>query len=95
VDVKTAVKSAIAHIHELFDAEQISNVGLEEVGFDEAPQQWVVTVGFSRPWDYPKGTLAALTGADMQAPKRTFKVVRIDDDTGEVVEIKNKPFQVS
>ena len=29
-------------------------VGLEEVEFDDESDQWLITIGFSRPWDRPE-----------------------------------------
>jgi hypothetical protein len=54
VDVKGAVRIAVRHVQELFEAEDVSNVGLEEIFFNSDDNTWIVTVGFSRPWDYQK-----------------------------------------
>ena len=71
MNVKEAVGLAVNHIRDLFEHEDISNLGLEEVEFDSDMQQWVVTVGFSRPWDYPSNTLAALGGHGHASPALT------------------------
>lgn len=91
MNVKDAVRDAIAQVQELFKDEKISNLGLEEVNFDTTRGEWIVTVGFSRPWDYPSSALAILSNQTGQA-KRTYKIVHIkDDDTHAVVEIRNRP----
>jgi hypothetical protein len=89
MDVKQAVAIAKKHIGELFADEQVSNLGLEEVEFDEAENCWNVTVGFSRPWDEPRNKLAELVQANVYS-RRNFKVVRVADDTSEVVSVKNR-----
>ena len=89
MNVKEVVGLAVNHISDLFEHEQITNLGLEEVEFDNDMQQWIVTVGFSRPWDYPQNALATLGGHGR--PSRSFKVVKINDGSGEVIEIKNRP----
>ena len=91
MDVKNAVQLAIRYTTELFESEKISNLGLEEVAFYDANKEWVVTVGFSRPWDYAINTaLAALSHPRVQ-PGRSFKIIRIHDENGEVVAVKNHP----
>lgn len=88
VNVKEAVQSAIRHVAAIFADEEISNVGLEEVEFDSVAEEWIVTVGFSRPWDYPKGgTLAAISSLSAP-PRRVYKVLRVRDQDGEVMSVK-------
>jgi hypothetical protein len=49
MDVKEAVATAKKYVGELFTQEGITNLGLEEIEFDEQAGEWRVTVGFSRP----------------------------------------------
>jgi hypothetical protein len=85
VDVKDAVARAKQYVLELFKDEVPSNVGLEEVEFDESRDEWTVTIGFSRPWDDPQ-SLAALA-----VPlRRTYKILRVSNDTGSVLSVKNR-----
>lgn len=88
MDVKQAVNLAKQHVLDLFSEEQLSNLGLEEVEFDDPEDEWHVTLGFSRPWDEPKN-LFALAG-EGKYPKRSFKVVRISNGTGRVLSVKNR-----
>ena len=87
MDVKEAVAIAKRHIVELFADERPTNLGLEEVELDPQKDQWIITLGFSRPWDVPHNALAAI-GAS--GPRRDYKVVRISDSTGQIVSVKNR-----
>ena len=87
MDVKDAVNSAKTYVAELFANEGLSNLGLEEVEFDDSSGIWRVTVGFSRPWD--RVAVHAITAmAQGTSVPRSYKVVRIDDATGRVVSVK-------
>ncbi len=89
MDVKDVVKHAVDHVRILFEHENISNLGLEEVEFDPSAKAWIVTVGFSRPWDYPQTALAGLSG-QAGRPHRSFKIVRISDEDGAILAVKNR-----
>lgn len=89
MDVKEAVNLAKEYTKDLFASEQISNLGLEEVEFDDHSMIWNVTIGFSRPWDTPINTFAVIA-QQISSPKRSYKVVRIDDASGKVVSVKNR-----
>ena len=83
IDVKTAVRSALAFVRELYEDEEISNLGLEEVDLEETV--WHVTVGFSRPWDYPAMPSPLIQANIFQKgvrprPAREYKVVRVDSN---------------
>lgn len=91
MEVKEAVRVAKEYVGDLFSEEPIEDVGLEEVDFDDASNEWRVTVGFSRPWSgkaqMGNGFMAAL------APRptgRAYKVVRIDDEQGRVTSLKDR-----
>ncbi len=87
--VKDAVLKAILYTKDIFESENISNLGLEEVVFDDSKNEWVVTIGFSRPWDYPASEM--FPGLNQPGnPRRSFKIVRINDVSGEVVAVKNR-----
>lgn len=60
MNVKEAIELAKDHIKDFFESEHISNLGLEEVEFDDHSEIWNVTVGFSRPWDVANNALAAI-----------------------------------
>ena len=92
MDVKDAVRKAKQHIQELFDEEGITHIGLEEVSFEEDENNWVVTIGFSRPWDYAPNALSLLSHRE---PTRSYKLVTIDDESGEVVSVKHRNIPAS
>jgi hypothetical protein len=88
MDVKQAVVLSKEHIIHLFGEEKLTNLGLEEVEYDENAQEWIVTIGFSRPWDEPRNTLMALTQTVL--PNRAYKIVRISDRSSQVLSVKNR-----
>jgi hypothetical protein len=88
MDVKDAVSVAKQHLDYLYSGENIANIGLEEVEYDDENDIWYVTLGFSRPWEAPRNILTAL-GQEIQPP-RTYKVVRIADKDGKVLSVKNR-----
>jgi len=90
MDVKQAVQEAKNHILYLFGEEGVTNLGLEEVDFDDNAQVWIVTIGFSRPWDKPSTSSVASVLQQLGSPKRDYKVVRIDDAAGKVRSVKNR-----
>lgn len=80
MDVREAVQAAKAHIAGLYADEDIRHIGLEEVVFDDALGAWKVTVGFFREWDEESVLPPGFAGWR----KRSFKVVQIDDGSGQV-----------
>lgn len=93
VDVKEAVSKAKDYVAAVFDAEQPTNIGLEEIRFDDALNQRLITVRFSRPWDASKPLVTAL-GRDLD-PKRSYKVVHLKDDDGRVVSVTDRRVEPS
>jgi hypothetical protein len=94
MDVKQVVDLAKNYVKDLFASEGIFDLGLEEVELDENVSCWNVTIGFSRPWDKPVfGTIGEKLAALAErttSPKRSYKVVRIDDVSGRVLALKNR-----
>lgn len=87
MDVKQAVIQAKTYVKDLFEEERPANVALEEVEYDNQASEWLITVGFNRPWDKPKNFIAEAAG--LNDPRRSYKVVRISDESGEVISVKN------
>ena len=87
VDVKEAAKLAKEYVADLFADEGIDNVGLEEIELGDDRRFWEVTVGFSRPWD--NRGLAAVTLGQTDL-RRTYKVLRIDNASGNVASIRDR-----
>ncbi len=92
MDVKKAVRTAKDYLGDLFEDEQITNVGLEEVVFDDVSNSWKVTIGFSRPWDQKNGLGAALSQG--RRLERSYKVLRINDDNGRVESLTDHDLNV-
>lgn len=92
MDVKAAVNIAKKHIQDLFAEEDLKYLGLEEVELQLPSNEWVITLGFSRPWDEPRNSFAML--AQTSVPHREYKVVRISDGTNEVLSVKNREVRV-
>jgi len=88
---KEAVRIAIEHVRDLFESEKLSNSGLEEVEYQENDHAWAVTVGFSRPWDFPKGQLADVISPLTKPERRDCKTVRIRESDSKVISVKNRP----
>ena len=88
MEVKEAARAAKTYLIDIFSDEGITNVGLEEVQFDELSKAWNITIGFSRPWDH-KNTLVAALGSDGR-PNRSYKVIRISDDDGSVLSLTDR-----
>ena len=87
MDVKEAVRTAKAYLVDLFEDEQITNVGLEEVVFDEASAAWRITIGFSRSWDLKGPLSVTMAGA---SPDRSYKMLSISDATGKVESLRDR-----
>ena len=49
MEVKSAVQTAKNYVREIFEDEEISNLGLEEI--QRKGGSWEITIGFSRAWD--------------------------------------------
>ncbi len=79
MDVKEAVRMARECFADSLRDEHIVDVKLEEVKFEECPNVWKITIGFLRPKDL-KGYADAEPIERLRA--RSYKAVRIDDDSG-------------
>ncbi len=86
MDVKAAVKIAKTQVADLFSDEEINDIGLEEVEFDDAVGVWIVTIGFSRPWDQ-KNALTAALGEGQTG--RSYKVLHIAGKDGRMVSMRD------
>lgn len=102
--VKEAVTAAKNYIQEVFADEQISDLGLEEVEFEEDTKCWRITVGLALPYyatsskRSPLSDSAVVSLLDMmreKALRRSYKVVTIKDSTGEVVSVRNRELQTA
>ena len=88
MDVKQAVQIAKQYVSELFEGEPITNVGLEEVVYEDESDTWKITIGFSRPWHRTKPqTAAEMLGGPFE---RSYKVVQIDDESGKIESLMDR-----
>lgn len=90
MDMKEAIVKAKRHIADLFEEEKPANIGLEEVEHDDVAGEWRITIGFTRAWDRPKMPLENFLP---DRGERTYKVVRIEDNTGQIRAINNRDIQ--
>jgi hypothetical protein len=91
MNVKDAIAAAKKYVNEVYADEHLSNLGLEEAEYDETSEQWVITLGFSRPWNVPRSAaqkLLAELGTDMPG-RRSYKVVSVTK-TGRVTSMKSR-----
>ena len=93
-DAKEAAKKAIAYVRELFSDEKITNLGLEEI--DRRGATWLITVGFSRPWNdqrtlaetLKESSFAGQFDVRLFPPARDYKVVVVDAKNGDVLKVR-------
>ncbi|MDE0626643.1 MAG: hypothetical protein OXH99_09615 [Bryobacterales bacterium] len=92
-----AVQKAKTYILEVFEDEEILELGLEELRFEHSV--WEVTIGFRRRWQRsgapPRPSLGLPSFSPPANPtrERTYKTVRIRDD-GTVIEMKHRDVSV-
>ncbi|MDX1970651.1 MAG: hypothetical protein SFV23_26005 [Planctomycetaceae bacterium] len=84
LDVKTAIKTAMRFVGEVFEDQPIADLRLEEVEFDESTDQWGVTVSFLR----ASGKNAVEIALGEEVP-REYKRVWLVAATGNVTSLKN------
>ena len=92
MDVREAARTAKTYIADVFAEEDIDEVGLEEVDFDDRSNLWKITISFLRPRGQMNRFQAAASGYPAGTPtmRRSFKVVNIDDGSGSVVSVKHR-----
>ena len=103
MEVREAIIKSKEYIKEIFSGEKVEDIGLEELEFDDARNQWSITLGFSRLWpdqldkNIPSVTIDGqprLSDFYRQLPnrsplKRTYKVITITKD-GQILSLKNR-----
>ncbi|MBV8567892.1 MAG: hypothetical protein JO366_04220 [Methylobacteriaceae bacterium] len=82
MDVKEAISLAKGYVQDIFSDENISNLGLEEVEFDDNDREWRITLGFTRPWGDFRDSL--------YGKQRSYKIVKVSDASRRVTSIKNR-----
>ena len=90
MQVTQVTQTARKYLVDLFEGEEIINVGLEEVVFDEASHSWRITIGFSRPWERNGVTGPLVAALGDRRPPRTYKVIRVNDYDGSLVSMMDR-----
>jgi hypothetical protein len=80
VDGKQVVAKAMEYVKAVYESSQVADLMLEEVERSEDGKHWLVTLGFT-PHE---------SGAVGSAFERTFKVLKIVAETGEVLSMKTR-----
>ncbi len=86
ISVNDAIDRAKEWLLSTMSTENVSNLGLEEV--EHHPGYWNITLGFSRPWDEARNAISVLSGTVVM--RRTYKIVTVDETTGEIVSMKSR-----
>ena len=86
MDVKEATRTAREYVTAVFADEEITQLGLEEVMYDDESKQWRITFGFARPWDQ-QNTVAVRMG--LKTP-RAYKVVHVNDGDGSIAALTDR-----
>ena len=89
MEVKEAVQTAKVYLLDLFEDEDVRDLGLEEVIFDELSNTWKVTLGFSRPWNKRNPTVTSIKIRN-GIPDRSYKAVCVRDDDGAVISLTDR-----
>ena len=82
VDGKQVVAKAMEYVKAVYDPSQVADVMLEEVERSEDGKHWLVTLGFT-----PRES-----GTGSSTIERTFKVLKIVAETGEVLSMKIRKY---
>ncbi len=84
MDVREAAALARSYFASVYLDEAIEGLRLEELKYDYDEDEWSVTLGFIRPWDQ------GLASEPTEIAGRSYKEIRISDDTGEVVALRDR-----
>ena len=87
-DVKDAIRMAKEYVINLFDEEQIRDVGLEEVKLNHDTNTWEITIGFARPWE--QGGSQQYPFDEVGNPARSYKAIHIGRETGRIKSLKDR-----
>jgi len=92
MDTLEAIAAAKKYLNEVYAEERIAGVTLEEVQHAPPDDHWVITLGFSRPWDTPRTRVQeVLENLDALTPlRRALKIITLTND-GTVLSMKNAP----
>ncbi len=91
MDAKEAIAAAKKYVIDIYADEQVTNLGLEEIEHIQSAGHWIITLGFSRPWNTPRTRAQeVLENLGAVSPlKRSYKVLTLTDD-GTVLSMRNR-----
>ena len=78
MDAKEAIREAKGLVEELYADEDIAEIRLEELEFEDSTDSWLVTLGLLRP-ARGRDERHSLLGPEPLL-KRTYKIVKIPND---------------
>lgn len=87
IDVKTAVRTAMKYLHEFQEFVPAKGVRLEETEYDDSGY-WMITLSTLDDQGELLGPLATLVPG-----KRSYKIFRIDANSGDVKSMKVRSLQ--
>jgi hypothetical protein len=90
MEVKEAAVLAREYVNDVLGEDELIHLAIEEVDYDDHDDEWIITIGFYRPWSQNAGAIRTIVGDPFR--HRSYKSIRIDDDTGRVLSIKERRF---
>ena len=84
--MKEAIRHAKAYAAEVFADERVSDIGVEEIEYDDSVHAWRITLGMSRPRREYRPPL----GVDLGhiSVQRDYRVFTVSDHSGSVTSVK-------
>ncbi len=92
MEVKEAVRVARKYVFDLFSDERVTDIALEEVDFDHDSNAWRITIGFMHPSYGRNAADARIISPWLRPLDRSYKVVHISDETGQVESMSDRFF---
>ena len=87
MDAREAIKAAKSYVEYAFEGEDVAQIRLEEIEFDDQAGTWIVTLGLLRPNIESKSEMVSnLLGN--KSYKRSYKILTINDSDATVKSMK-------
>lgn len=89
LEPREAVQKAMQYVKDLIGQDNMPNLLLEELEYDEANNTWKIVVGYDSHLQTQRRSGNALTGGTVETEKkREYKLIEISGDTGEFKSIR-------
>ena len=88
MEMKQAINIAKSHILQAFEGEYVDSIRLEEIEYKENEKEWFITFGLYRP--QVSSGLGFSTSSLHQPLKRSYKIVRVSEDEGRALSVRNR-----